>query len=466
MDQVNTQATFAQDDKFERVRYAKMCMKLIANHPADRGACTIAVDAPWGVGKSTFLWMWINALIENDDILLDKKTRESAEATKQVLPIYYNAWESDFCDNALAPLLYSICAMVDKKKDEGLLSPEDEGLIKKVVSGACGLLATIGVKLHGGNDLMAQAAGFTAEATATGIMNLLAARSRTASDEPKPGSIGAAYDQQLKDRDQFREALSELAQKFGGVYIFIDELDRCKPSFAIDTLDTIKHYFDIPGLTFIFGVDMLQLGHAISGRYGFNYDAEGYLSKFFEHHIALPTPTAEQMLSFCGETLYLNAESYKRLDDIFRACKVSPREIPRIVRANKTLTTLLCNSIGRLGHATEREFLFLLISLKYRLNTLYTRYVSGHTDWNILHWNESHSFWPIISYFSSFMKKSVSDCQKEWDNILTSQSKSTASSDNIQDFAAVGKALIYCTHPYGYETFGQCVIRFMEQVHI
>ena len=37
MDQVNENATFAFDDKFDRERYAEMCMTLIQNHPADRG---------------------------------------------------------------------------------------------------------------------------------------------------------------------------------------------------------------------------------------------------------------------------------------------------------------------------------------------------------------------------------------------------------------------------------------------
>ena len=140
MDQVNEKATFARDDKFNRWRYYEMCTKLIQCHPASRGACTIAVDAPWGVGKSTFLWMWINELHRANDELL-ALTEELKTKNPPILSIYYNAWESDFCDSALAPLLYSICAMVDKKKDEGWLKPEDEGLLKKFVSGAFRILA-------------------------------------------------------------------------------------------------------------------------------------------------------------------------------------------------------------------------------------------------------------------------------------------------------------------------------------
>lgn len=462
MDQVNENATFDRDDKFDRRRYYGMCMKLIESHSAERGACTIALDAPWGVGKSTFLWMWINELhMANDDLL----AQEDADK-RPILSIYYNAWESDFCDNALAPLLYSICAMVDKKKDEGWLSPEDEGLIKKVVSGACGLLATIGVKLHGGNDLLAQAAGFTAEATASGIMNLLAARSRAGIDEPEPGSIGAVYDQQLKDRAQFREALSELAQKFGGVYIFIDELDRCKPSFAIDTLDAIKHYFDIPGLTFIFGVDMLQLGHAISGRYGSNYDAEGYLSKFFEHHIMLPTPTAEQMIKFCQPTASLYPDTYRRLTDIFQACMVSPREIPRIMKACNTLNSILWPQCASQARETAREFSYLLASMRFRLTRVYNAYITGSSDWNVHHWDETYSFGGTLLFFAPYMKMPVSDCLEKWNDIIQNKSTATSNDEEAKNCACIGRVIFYNSNYRNSDTFGQCLSRFMEQVHI
>lgn len=465
MDQVNEKATFARDDKFDRWRYYEMCMKLIKGHPARQGACTIAVDAPWGVGKSTFLWMWINELHRANDELL-ALTEELRTNNPPILPIYYNAWESDFCDSALAPLLYSICAMVDKKKDEGWLKPEDEGLLKKFVSSACGLLAAIGVKKLGGDDYSAQAAGLTAELSARGIMKILSARFHSNIDEPEPGSIGAVYDQQLKDRDQFREALSDLAQKFGGVYIFIDELDRCKPSFAIDTLDMIKHYFNIPGLTFVFGVDMVQLGHAISGRYGFNYDAEGYLSKFFEHHLLLPAPTAEQMIKFCQPHTSLDPHIYKHLFDIFNACMVSPREIPQIAKASNTLYLVIGGHCSVKTRATVREFAFLISSMRFRLSRVYSAYINGDSDWNIYHWNEKHSFWRVLAFFESYMTMSVSDCFNIWSDIIQGKPMSFVCTEEMKNFACIGRSIMVDSHYNEADTFGQCLSRLIEQVHI
>ena len=83
---------------------------------------------------------------------------------------------------------------------------------------------------------MAQAAGTTVEMTTSGIMDILSKRAVNATDEPAEGSIGDIYDKQLQARDAFRDALIELSQKFGGVYIFIDELNRCKGNPKMEIL--------------------------------------------------------------------------------------------------------------------------------------------------------------------------------------------------------------------------------------
>ncbi|WAF58355.1 KAP family NTPase [Aeromonas caviae] len=36
-------------------------------------------------------------------------------------------------------------------------------------------------------------------------------------------------------------------------FILIDELDRCRPSYAVEMLETIKHIFDISGVVFVQG---------------------------------------------------------------------------------------------------------------------------------------------------------------------------------------------------------------------
>ena len=70
--------------------------------------------------------------------------------------------------------------------------------------------------------------------------------------------------------------------------IIIDELDRCKPTFAVQTLEIVKHLFNVEGLVFLFALDINQLSHSIKLVYGNDFNAIGYLERFFNYLTILP----------------------------------------------------------------------------------------------------------------------------------------------------------------------------------
>jgi hypothetical protein len=96
-------------------------------------------------------------------------------------------------------------------------------------------------------------------------------------------------------RKAFREELINLVAKISAdqkpIFIFVDELDRCNPRFAVDLLERIKHLFDVDGIKFIVSVDSTQLAHSIRGTYGQDFDATTYLQRFFDQTFSLPYPT-------------------------------------------------------------------------------------------------------------------------------------------------------------------------------
>jgi len=59
----------------------------------------------------------------------------------------------------------------------------------------------------------------------------------------------------------------------------VDELDRCRPDFALGLLERIKHLFDVEGIAFVLLVNRSQIEGYIRTVYG-NADAEAYLLKF------------------------------------------------------------------------------------------------------------------------------------------------------------------------------------------
>lgn len=64
------------------------------------------------------------------------------------------------------------------------------------------------------------------------------------------------------------------------VFILIDELDRCRPSYAIEMLETIKHFFELKNYVFVVATDTEQLSHSVKAVYGDFFDGKEYLSRF------------------------------------------------------------------------------------------------------------------------------------------------------------------------------------------
>ncbi len=109
----------------------------------------------------------------------------------------------------------------------------------------------------------------------------------------------------LADHETVRKSISTFKENMGKLlkfidqdipsknlpmFVFIDELDRCRPSYAIELLENIKHIFDIPGIVFVIATDSKQLSHSINAVYGQNFASERYLKRFFDQEYNLIKP--------------------------------------------------------------------------------------------------------------------------------------------------------------------------------
>jgi KAP family P-loop domain len=108
--------------------------------------------------------------------------------------------------------------------------------------------------------------------------------------------------EERKDIEEFRIALSELAstlvpdlgkpeeeQSNTAQLIFIvDELDRCKPNFALELLEKVKHVFSVSGVHFILATHLTQLENSVRYSYGTDIDARSYLQKFYNLIVHFP----------------------------------------------------------------------------------------------------------------------------------------------------------------------------------
>lgn len=241
----------------------------------------ISLDARWGEGK-TFYVRQIEKTLEyqtmkkfdTDDTKEEQDKMkpyfintilEDINLENSYFPVYYNAW---LYDNHTDPLM-SLLLVISKKSKKYI----DTTRAKKL-SGRFGELLS----------------SFNANATFSGKANI-----QGSIDGEKVVNVFKNKDilEEVKTAEEIREdvkrildeVIVEQAQK---LIIFIDELDRCRPSYALEMLERIKHYFDDDRIIFVVSVNKEQLIHTISNYYGTGFDSTGYLNKFFDLDAHLP----------------------------------------------------------------------------------------------------------------------------------------------------------------------------------
>ncbi|WP_339511942.1 KAP family P-loop NTPase fold protein [Pseudomonas sp. RL_15y_Pfl2_60] len=255
-------------DKMERKGVAKFLTHYLDNNIDIN---VLNVNAPWGAGKTFFLENWCAGL-------------QSERAV-----IYFNAWKHDYAGDAFIALTASINDALVKyiplaKAEEEL--KEFRGKAVGVIKAATPALAKGVIKKFTGVDvsvlseiLESDALG---DATEKALEELLKSNRKT-----------------MQVVDDFKEKFSSLASQASEfqakkanvdvrpLYIFIDELDRCRPTFSIELLERVKHFFDVKGCKFIIACDLEQLQHSIGAVYGSGFEGGKYLKRFFDAEYSL-----------------------------------------------------------------------------------------------------------------------------------------------------------------------------------
>ena len=57
--------------------------------------------------------------------------------------------------------------------------------------------------------------------------------------------------------------------------IVIDELDRCRPSYAVEILEMAKHLFSVDRVVFVLSINRDQLAHSVKVLYGSDFGRTG-----------------------------------------------------------------------------------------------------------------------------------------------------------------------------------------------
>ena len=230
----------------------------------------IAFDGQWGSGKTTFLKMW------------------AGELRKAGFPvIFLDAFETDYLGDPFSVLAREIVELSQKSKhiEERVVNKIKE---KSAQIGKLLLRTSVGL----GAKILIRGASLSL-ADISDVVDLKESFSEVASAEVDNyiDEIFSGFRAEFGAVHDFRNILSDLPIKIakGGsvkpVIFIVDELDRCKPTYALQMLERMKHFFLVENVHFVLGVKQAQLESAVRLSYGESVDASDYLLKFINIRI-------------------------------------------------------------------------------------------------------------------------------------------------------------------------------------
>lgn len=247
---INTQ--FEEQEKLKDLEPAKIIEELENNSDYIQ---RIFIDAPWGMGKSFFS----KALKEK----IEKENEYRGEVgRKEIKFININAWETDYFSDPMK-------SIIGELNTHKLLNSETQRVIEKIMEN---------IFKAGGKFLL----------------NFFLKKFQISADdwEDLKSILNGVSTSELKDYKNYKELVDKfkecLSLEKDLKVIVIDELDRCKPTYAIELLETIKHFFGVKNIIFVFLVNKKQLQSIVSTSYLQDDECSEYFEKFFDIQFNLP----------------------------------------------------------------------------------------------------------------------------------------------------------------------------------
>jgi len=327
-----------ENDKLERIYSAELLTSLINSFEEN---AVIAINSKWGTGKSTFITMWSKML----------NLHEYGYKT-----IVLNAWENDYCDDVMPFLVSEIGNGIDKYRSD-----------KKQV--------TLNGLKEAGTYLFKSSFNNAIKFASNGTIDpkkeyeYLVDQLTTKFSNEEINNYIKAKNQLI----QFKKTLSSSVKDISNekpLILFIDELDRCRPLFAIEVLEKIKHFFNVENIIFVIAIDKEQLGHSIGSVYGSGIDTNGYLKRFFDIEYQFPETKINNYIEYLLERFNFKQFyiSHKQgvaeiADVLVNVCKIFALDLRTIEQCFSQLS--IAFRIGEISSKTIHFMTFLLLLKSY-----------------------------------------------------------------------------------------------------
>lgn len=335
----------------------------------------VALNAAWGSGKTFFVKqtkMLIDIHNPNSDIDIECLNEEEITAIKDVynkhnlgaekyeMPkmatVYYDAWKYDDTEDPLLSLLYCIMNRFGKSV------PNDKAdVIKKFAKQSISIFSSAARYVTGIN---------VQEILET-IKNYAEACEDTVKEQKSNESLEKRINSFLND------VVLDDEEKF---IVFIDELDRCNPQYAVKLLERVKHYFNHPKVIFVISYNKSELQHSIKTLYGSEFSADKYLERFFDYEFGLSTIDVVKYMDILGNsnTIHLNMCAVVKLYNF------QMREVWKYHDCVNKAIAMLKKVISNNIYSSERSlefyitwFLPVVVGLRFHNETSYREFIDG-----------------------------------------------------------------------------------------
>ena len=278
----------------------------------------LAVDAPWGAGKTTFLRMLTGHL------------------RNHAFPVVnFNAWETDFTGDPFLGLSEELTNGLRGYRSGTLNDKIDK--VRKAAKDVLRLAVPSAIRLATGGLLDTR---LPIEKEVGQALESLAQTRLT------------EYLDTRESLQSFRTSLealaADLAESNHGkpLIVVIDELDRCRPSYAVELLETAKHLFSVDCIVFVLAVNGSELAHSVRAVYGSEFDASGYLRRFFDIDFRLPDVDRRRFIDSALESAGIDALQHK---EAAHTIDVVKSLVPNFFLAPELSLRQISQAIHRLG---------------------------------------------------------------------------------------------------------------------
>lgn len=316
-----------EDDKLSRKEILKGLIKFFETFGNQSGhGLTMIINGKYGTGKTTLL-----------SFLMEQNNQDNLFNI-----LYYDAWEYNYFENPLIPLMFTI----------GELKSAGEK-IKKMAKNVIKAVPEIFFKSLANKHLI------------------------DLSPLTDNEDIFKGFKIFNDSINECKNALKEFCENKKTI-LLIDELDRCLPEYQIKVLECLYHVFDIPNLIIVIALDKNQLENSIKKQFGEYVDITGYLSKFIQYEIDLPCNYHEYAKTLMKFKCQYDDDIKSIISNMFEALNLSIRDVNILTQQLNLICKEVTNPDGK-----AQEYLYFypiivifLILLKFKNKSIYDKYFS------------------------------------------------------------------------------------------